>query len=191
MNGRRRAVITLSAGCLALAAVVALPAAAQAAPPAERGSVVMSWRLPIVTGLIQQEVAVYAQSPSLAAVNLQGVDKPGYVWQMPVYKVPSGKFKTAGGVLLINVKTQSVVNLSYLTVHAKSRTISALASFSNSGYQGRMTVFSYDASAKSAVSAARLTLAKGMAGRLNSALKSTIFTEGMTLGTLDVTVRES
>lgn len=162
---------------------------AQAAPgSSDRGEATFAWKLDLVTDLIQEGVAAYAQSPSVAAVNLQDAGQPGYVWTMPVLKRDPSKDKTAGGLLFINFTTQAVVNLSQLTVHHDSRTVSAIASFSTSGYQGRMTVFSY-AKGKGSdgdVRGARLTLARGMADRLNSALKSSIFSEGMTLGTFDL-----
>ena len=191
MGRRRRGwcdvqVRRLATIAVAIVAATATGGVAHAAPLKQSGTVTMSWQLPIVTGLIQQEVAVYAQSPSVAAVDLQGVDQPGYTWEMPIYERGRAKEKAAGGVLLINVRTQSVVNLAYLTVHRDTRTISAIASFSTSGFQGRITVFSYGKGESDAVRGARLVLAKGMADRLNSALKSDIFTEGMTLGTLDV-----
>lgn len=181
-----RRLATIAVVGVAIVAATATVGVAHAAPLKQSGTVTMSWQLPIVTGLIQQEVAVYAQSPSVAAVDLQGVDQPGYTWEMPIYERGRAKEKAAGGVLLINVRTQSVVNLAYLTVHRDTRTISAIASFSTSGFQGRITVFSYGKGESDAVRGARLVLAKGMADRLNSALKSDIFTEGMTLGTLDV-----
>lgn len=186
-----RRLATIAVVGVAIVAATATGGVAHAAPLKQSGTVTMSWQLPIVTGLIQQEVAVYAQSPSMAAVDLQGadvqgVDQPGYTWEMPIYERGRAKEKAAGGVLLINVRTQSVVNLAYLTVHRDTRTISAIASFSTSGFQGRITVFSYGKGESDAVRGARLVLAKGMADRLNSALKSDIFTEGMTLGTLDV-----
>lgn len=181
-----RRLATIAVVGMAIVAATATGGVAHAAPLKQSGTVTMSWQLPIVTGLIQQEVAVYAQSPSVAAVDLQGVDQPGYTWEMPIYERGRAKEKAAGGVLLINVRTQSVVNLAYLTVHRDTRTISAIASFSTSGFQGRITVFSYGKGESDAVRGARLVLAKGMADRLNSALKSDIFTEGMTLGTLDV-----
>lgn len=181
-----RRLATIAVLGVAILAATATGGVAHAAPLKQSGTVTMSWQLPIVTGLIQQEVAVYAQSPSVAAVDLQGVDQPGYTWEMPIYERGRAKEKAAGGVLLINVRTQSVVNLAYLTVHRDTRTISAIASFSTSGFQGRITVFSYGKGESDAVRGARLVLAKGMAERLNSALKSDIFTVGMTLGTLDV-----
>lgn len=162
---------------------------AQAMPePPTRGEATFAWNLDVVTDLIQEGVAVYAQSPSVASVNLQDADHPGYVWTMPVLERDRGKDRTSGGLLFINVTTQAVVNLSQLTVHRRTRTVSAIASFSTSGYQGRMTVFTFakGRESNSEVRGARLTLARGMTDRLNAALKSSIFTEGMTLGTFDL-----
>ena len=184
-----RRIVAIVAVVAAAAFVGGASGVAQAAPESSaRGEATFAWKLDLVTDLIQEGVAAYAQSPSVASVNLQGADQPGYVWTMPVLERARHKDKTAGGLLFINFTTQSVVNFSQLTVHRDTRTVSAIASFSTTGYQGRMTVFSY-AKGKGSdgdVRGARLTLARGMADRLNSALKSSIFSEGMTLGTFDL-----
>lgn len=184
---------TLLAGLLAIAlALVGSTATAQAdSVRTDKRNVVLAWNLDIVTGLIQEEVAVYAISPSMAAINLESADQPGFVMDLPIYKEHPRRAKTSGGVLLINVATQSVVNLAQMTVNTETQTISAIASFSSEGFQGRIPVFTYSGGRVKGpnVTGARLTLDKGLANKLNSALKATIFTEEMTLGTVDIARR--
>jgi len=156
--------------------------------PDVRGNVVVALELTLVTDLLQDENSVYAQLPAFSSVSLDDPDQPGYVLDMPIYKTPTDKAKTLGGVLFINVRTQAVVNLSLLTVNTRTGTVSAVASFSNTGYQGRIDVFTFGKGTRhgNGLTGATLKLAKGAAAKLNAALSTKVFKERAVVGTLDL-----
>lgn len=161
-----------------------------ASEEAGRGNVVVALDLKVVTDLLQDENSVYAQMPAASSVSLDDPDQPGYVIDLPIYKAPADKAKTLGGFLFINVRTQAVVNLSFLTVNTQTQTVSAIASFSSTGYQGRIDIFTFAKGHRHAdgFTAATLRLAKGAAQRLNQALSTQVFKERAVIGTLDMNV---
>lgn len=185
-------------GSMGIATVVTLSLlgvgvpAVSAEEPDVRGNVVVALELTLVTDLLQDENSVYAQLPAFSSVSLGDPDQPGYVLDMPIYKTPTDKAKTVGGVLFINVRTQAVVNLSFLTVNTKTQTVSAIASFSNTGYQGRIDVFTFGKGTRHAqgFAGARLKLAKGAAAELNAALSTEVFKDRAIVGTMDMKVEK-
>lgn len=179
----------LVAGIMVIGLAIANPGQVLARPPAPgSGHVTMAWDLRLVTDLLQDQVAVYAQAPGMAAVSLDDPDDAGFAWDLPVYRSTKGKAKTMGGILLINQPRQTVVNLSLLTLHRVSRTVSGISAFSSSGYQGRIDLFRYSGGTRGGgdLRGVQVRLAPGVAAKLNGALDTNLFREGMRLGTMDL-----
>lgn len=161
-----------------------------------RGGMTIGLRLPIVTDLIQESVATYAQGPGSAFIDLDGESAAagyGYVMTMPVLRATTNRARTVGGVLFVNVEQQKLLSLSNINVQQNTKTVSALVMSATAGYLARVDVFTYDKSQplRNGFSTTDLRLLPGVAALLNENLGTTVFTEGMLIGSLDLVVKKA